>query len=346
MFYLEAYKFFKRKLVLVLFIGILFLIAVLGTVGLPRKISNYDILQEKINIYERYNGTFTEQTVQRFLMDYQEFLNDNQDRLSDVEMEDLYYESEHLKMLAGTLPDIDFDITFGFYEEWQMFLTWLIDYMLYIPVFAAVAISRIFTYDKSYGMQEIMLSAKNGRKKCTKAKVLLAFLVTNGMYLVVVLITLLKLFLFTGGKGWNTSIQLVLWLSRSPLDRSFGVLWLHTLFLSFLAINVILLITLSVSFLANSPVTAMCISLGILFLFRFEAIEIYLGGVEVLNEIISLMPFNIINTYKLAERVPLKLGGVTVHWIYIVEVLYSFLLVAGGIFFFKKLVKHQKYFVA
>jgi len=174
---------------------------VLEIIGLPKKISNYDIMQEKINIYEKYNGTFTGQTVQKFLTDYQEFLINYQDRLSDSEMEDLYCESEHLKMLADTLPDIGFDITFGFYEEWQMFLSWLIDYILCIPIFIAVAISGIFTYDKSYGMQEIMLSTKNGRKKCTKAKVILAFLVTNGMFLVVAMITFLKLFLFTGGKG-------------------------------------------------------------------------------------------------------------------------------------------------
>ena len=55
-------------------------------------------------------------------------------------MEDLYYESEHLKMLTDTLPEIGFDITFGFYGEWQMFLSWFIDYMQYIPVFIAVAI--------------------------------------------------------------------------------------------------------------------------------------------------------------------------------------------------------------
>ena len=227
-----------------------------------------------------------------------------------------------------------------------MSLAWLIDYMQYIPVFVAVAISGIFTYDKSYGMQEIMLSAKNGRKKCTKAKVILAFLVRNSMLCVVALITSLKLLLFTGGRGWNTSIQLAFWLSDSPLDMSFGVLWLHTLFLSFLAINMILLITLSVSFLANSPVTAMCVSLGILFLLRPDVIEIYLGGVEALNKIISLTPYNIINTYKLAERIPLKLGEVTVHWIYIIEVLYSVLLLVGGIFFFQKLIKNYKYFAS
>lgn len=339
MFYLEAYKFFKRKLVCVLLFGIFFLITVPETIGILRQIPDYDKLQERINTYEKYNGTFTESVAEQFLADYKEIL-------SDEEIEDLYYESEHLKMLTDTLPEIGFDITFGFYGEWQMFLSWFIDYMQYIPVFIAVAISGIFTYDKSYGMQEIMLSAKNGRKKCTKAKVLLAFLVTNGMFLLVTFVTFLKLILLTQGKGWNTSIQMAVWLSGSPLDMNFGVLWLHTLFLSFLAINAILLITLSVSFLANSPVTAMCISLGILFLLRPDVIEIYLGGVEVLNKIISLTPYNIINTYKLAERMPLELGGITVHWIYIIEILYSVLLAAGGIFFFKKLVKYQKYFAS
>lgn len=123
MIYLEAYKFGGEKTCPCFVYWHLFLIVVLEIIGLPKKISNYDIMQEKINIYEKYNGTFTGQTVQKFLTDYQEFLINYQDRLSDSEMEDLYCESEHLKMLADTLPDIGFDITFGFYEEWQMFLS-------------------------------------------------------------------------------------------------------------------------------------------------------------------------------------------------------------------------------
>lgn len=71
-------------------------------------------------------------------------------------------------------------------------------------------------------MQEIMLSARNGRKKSTKAKVRLAFLVTNSMYLAVVIITSIQMFSLTQGRGWNTSIQLNTWLRNSPLNINWG----------------------------------------------------------------------------------------------------------------------------
>lgn len=338
MLYLEAHKFFKRKLVIGLLIGIFLLTAVLEILGVLYHVADYEGLQQKINIYEKYNGTFTESTAEQFLIDYEE-------NFPDKEM-DYFYESAHLENLVDTLPDISFDIRFGFYEEWQMLLTNLIMYVQYIPVFVAVAFSGIFTYDKVCGMQEIMLSSINGRRESAKAKALLAFLVTNGMFLLMILLTWLRMFLFTQGRGWNSSIQMAIWLVDSPLDMSFGVLWLHTLLLSFLAINTILLVTLSASFLAQSPVAAMCVSLAVLFLLRPDAIEIYLGEVETLNKMISLTPYNIINTYKLAERTPLQLGGAAMDWIYIVEILYTLLLLIGGMLFFKKLIKRQKYFAS
>jgi len=339
MFYLEAYKFFKRKLVCVLSIG-LFLLAVVPTiVNILYLLPDYGKLQQKVDTYEKYNGTFTESNVQKFLEDYEE-------TLSNEEMKELEYEDAHLKMLADTLPDIDFDIIFGYYEQWLSTLVDSIIQMQYIPVFVAIAFSGIFTYDKSCGMQEIMLSARNGRKKCTKTKVLLAFLVTNTMFLLIAFIAVLRICILTQGRGWNTSIQMAIWLSESPLDMSFLLLWLHTLFLTFLAINVILLITLSVSFLAKNPETAMCISLGALFLLRPDVLNIFIRDKAVISKIVSLTPYNIIDTSNLAQQIPMTIGRSTVQWIYIVEVLYMVLLAVGGIFFFKKLIRHHKYFAS
>jgi hypothetical protein len=333
MLYLEAHKLFKRKLVCVLPI----LIIVLEVGGYLYQSSGYEEIQQKIEIFEKHSGILTEARIKEFWEDYQE-------SSSDEGAGQLYYESEYLEMLIGILPNVSFDIIFGYYEGWQMFLSGFIDYIQFIPVFIAAVFSGIFTYDKVCGMQEIMLSARNGRKKCTKAKVLLAFLVANSMFLVITYIALFRMLFITQGRGWKTNIQLSVWLMESPLDMSYSVLWLHTLFLSFLAINTILLITLSVSFLAKSPVTAMCISLAILFILRPDVMDIYISDVEIAHKIISLTPCNIINTFNLAQRTPVTIGSSSVQWIYIVEVVYVILLTIGVIFFFQKLAKQQKYF--
>ncbi len=339
MFYLEAFKFFKRKLVCVLLIGIFFLLIIASIGNILYLLPNYGKLQQKIETYEKYNGIFTESTAVKFLDDYNKIF-------SNDEMKDFESENAHLEMLVDTLPEIDFDIVFGYYEQWLITLVDSIDQIQYILVFVAIVFSGIFTYDKSCGMQEIMLSTRNGRKKCTKTKVLLAFVVTNSLFLLTVLIALFRIFILTQGKGWNTSIQLALWLYDSSLDMSFGVLWLHTLFLSFLAINSVLLVTLTASFLSKNPETAMCISFGILFLLRPDFLNIFIADKAVISKIISLTPYNIIDTSNLAQQTPILIGQNTVQWIYIVELVYTLLLIAGGILFFKKLIKHYKYFAS
>lgn len=339
MFYLEAYKFFKRKLVCVLLIGIFFLLIIASIGNILYLLPNYGKLQQKIETYEKYNGIFTESTAVKFLDDYNKIF-------SSDEMKDFESENAHLEMLADTLPEIDFDIVFGYYEQWLITLLESIDQIQYILVFAAIVFSGTFTYDKSCGVQEIMLSTRNGRKKCTKTKVLLAFVVTNSLFLLTVLIALFRIFILTQGKGWNTSIQLALWLYDSSLDMSFGVLWLHTLFLSFLAINSVLLVTLTASFLSKNPETAMCISFGILFLLRPDFLDIFIADKAVISKIVSLTPYNIIDTSNLAQQTPILIGQNTVQWIYIVEMVYTLLLIAGGFFFFKKLIKHYKYFAS
>ena len=304
--------------------------------------SNYAELKQRMELFERHNGILTDESAEEFWEDYKGIL-------SNEEIEHIYYAYEHhyfddgeLKRVKDTFPSIGFDIIFGYYEQWQLFLVDVISYMQYIPVFIAVTFSGIFTYDKSCGMQEIMLSARYGRKQCTKAKVLLAFLVTNIMFFLVALLSSIKMFLLTQGRGWNTSIQLSSWLRDSQVDISYGILWLHTLFLSFLAINVILFITLSVSFLAKSPTVAMCISLGVLFLLRPDVVQVLIADKEMAGKVISLTPYNIISTYNLVRQTPVG----SVQWIYIVEAVYVVLLISGGIFFFKKLIKQYKYFAS
>lgn len=346
MLYLEAYKLFKRKLTCILLIGIFLIIAIPQISNALYIMPDYEEFQQRIDVFEKHNELLTDLCAERFWEDYKDILSEEEVKQIYIDYDHIYFEDGKLISIENTFPYISFDIIFGFYEQWQIYLIDLISYMQYIPIFVAVVFSGIFTYDKTCGMQEIMLSARNGRKKSTKAKVLLAFLMTNIMFLVVAIIASVHMFLFTQGRGWNTSIQLNILLRDSPLNMNFGILWLHTLFLSFMAVNSFLFITLSVSFLAKNPVVAMCVSLGVLFILRPDVVEAFVGNREIAGKIVSLTPYNIINTFDLARRMPVTVSGVTVQWIYLVEVIYVVLLTAGGIFFFLKLIKKHKYFAA
>lgn len=338
MFYLETYKLFKRKLVWVVLLGTFLLIMLQEVFDASYFLT--DELQQVMNIFEKYKGTWDDLRIEQFWNDY----------MAHFSKDILFYKNyffigDELRTTQERFSNIDFNVTFGFFEGWQDFLTQFMSYMRYIPIFIGIAFSPIFSYDNTCGMKEILLSTKNGRKKSTKAKIVLAFLMTNLMFLLIAVIPTIRMFVITGGTGWDTSIQATSWLEDSPLNINYGTLSIHTFFLSFLAINIFLLITLAVSILARSPFIAMCVSLGILYVVRPDAVAA-ITGVSMAQRIVSLTPLNAMNTYGLAALMPIKAGGASVHWIYIVEIVYVVLLIVGGILFYKVLTKHQKYYAS
>ncbi|MBR1740468.1 MAG: hypothetical protein IJ733_01105 [Lachnospiraceae bacterium] len=246
------------------------------------------------------------------------------------------------------LSDYDFDIHFGYFTRWGSFLSWNIqERMKYLYAFVIIAFSALFTYEKECGMQEILFSTKNGRRKCTAAKVGAAFLLTNGVCLLLFLIYTIELLCITKGIGWDTSIQMITWLRSATYDMNNLGMLLHTFFLSLLAMNVALFITLTASFLAKNPVTAMCVSLVVLFLLHPDtlALDVHLDNMTV-NRITSLLPMSVLDVQNLLKQAPLKMGGHKLQFLTIAEVLYSVVLIIGGILFFRVLTRHQKYYAA
>lgn len=339
MIQLELYKIVKRKLVWIVLAGII-LLALLQTFRCVRyqhfNRKSHEELRREVEIFEKHKGILTNQRLEDYFKDYKP-LKYNADYMEDWQVDGVPIPVEEL------FADVDFKIHFGYFYQWVFSWLDLSDYIAFIPIFVAVAFSGVFTYEKECGMQEILLSTRRGRRKCTKAKVAAAFLITNMLYLLLVFLGILPVMVLTGGRGWDSSIQMTPWMMDSRLDMNYGEMFLHTLYLGFIAVNVILLITLSASFLVKSPVVAMCVSLGVLFVWRPDVMEAYVGS-KIVNRITALTPLNVINTMNLAEQVPITIAGVQVQWLFLAELLYTVLLVGGGIFFFQVLTKHQKYY--
>lgn len=342
MIQLEMYKILKRKLVWIVLVGIILLVlsGIFGSVRyqyFDKK--SYEEMQQDIQTLEKHKGVLTDQRLAEYFKDYQP-LKYNTDYIEERWLAD------GKPISVDELFDgVGFEIHFGYFCQWVMSWVDLNETIIYIPIFVAIAFSGIFTYEKECGMQEILLSSKRGRRECTKAKVASAFLITNMLYLLVALLTILPLLVMTGGRGWDSSIQMTPWMMDSRLDMNYGEMYLHTFYLGFVAVNVILLITLSASFLAKSPTVAMCVSLGILFVWRPDTMKVYLGS-EIVNRITAMTPLNVINTMNLAQQAPISITGMQVQWLFLAELLYTVLLVGGGIFFFQVLTKHQKYYAS
>lgn len=52
-------------------------------------------------------------------------------------------------------------------------------YIKYLPIFIVVAFAPLFSNERDCSMLPVLLGCKNGREKCTKAKVTAAFLLAN-----------------------------------------------------------------------------------------------------------------------------------------------------------------------
>jgi len=335
MLQLEIYKLFKRKLAWIIMLAIVLY-------GFYWAIPKFDAkerqtLQYQIKQQEAAKGILTDERLENFIKNYQMAEYDSiKDNFID--------EKGQIKKVKELFPNIDFKLHFGYSDYWKWYLSSLQDFIKYIFAFVIVVFSATFTYEKECGMQEILLSTKNGRKKYIKAKVGTAFLVTNLLCLLIIILTLLPLFVITKGVGWDTSIQMFTELMTSTLNiNNLGLLF-HTIFISLVVINAILLITLSVSFLVKSPVAVMCAGFGILFLIRPDMMALLNNDIASL--ITSLTPLNVIDVINLAQQIPIQLGGIKIPCLTVAEVLYTLILIAGGVFFFRVLAKHQTYYAS
>lgn len=339
---LEIYKIMKRKLVWIVLGGIL-VVVLLQTFATFRyqyfNRKRYEEVRQEIQTFEKHKGVLTDERLTEFLKEYKP-PKDNADYIAER------WQIDGEPMPVGELfPDMDFKIHFGYFYQWVFSWDDLGAYIKFIPIFIAVAFSSVFTYEKECGMQEILLSTRRGRRECTRAKMAAAFLITNILYLLLAFLAILPIVVLTGGRGFDSSIQMTPWMMDCHLDMNYGEAFLHTFYLGFVAVNVVLLITLSASFLAKSPLVAMCVSLGVLFAWRPDMMAVHVGN-EIVNRITALTPLNVMDTMNLAQQKLIEIAGSKIQCFYLAEVMYGVLLVIGLFFFFGKLTKHQKYYAS
>lgn len=345
----ELFKLFRRKLVWAVMLGIFLLMGVselyLNSYYLYG--GHYGELQDEMALYEKYRGSLTDERLQNFLKErwgafrekYPEDEYNYMDSFRDANGNEMSMEQVSVE---SAFPGVSFPIQFGYFEGWALFLDQLPRYVKYIPIFIVVAFSALFTYERECNMQEMLLCAKRGRRDCIRAKVAGAFLVTNVMCIVVMAVPCIIAFFLYRGNGLDTGIQMTPWLRGSQLEMGYGELLLHTVFLSVLAVNVVLLIALIAAYLAKSPMTAMCVTLGVLYLLRPDIVSGYVP-IDVVNKFTSLLPVNVVDTMNLAKQGPVTIGGIELQWITVAEILYVALFAGEGCLFLRLQAKRRKY---
>lgn len=335
----ELYKVFQRKLVAVVFVGILLFTAMSVWNDLSMYINKdkYNELQQEMECYEKYKGKLTDERIAEFGKEFK------LDGVGYDYISNRFFVNGEQVPVKELYGDISFDIQFGYFKLWLFLFSSMTTNIKYVPIFISIAFSTLFTYDNQCGMPEILLSTKNGRKTCTKAKIIVAVGVSNLLYILILLISLIPFFLITHGIGSDTSIQMTPWLMASKVDMNYKRLLIHTIIIGFLEINVLVILTLCASIICKNPMTAMCVCLGILFVWRPDIMATHINNI-IVNVITALTPYNIVDTVNLVKQDLVSVFGIQMSFIKLAELIYSILLIVGGVVFVKILSKNQKYF--
>lgn len=255
-------------------------------------------------------------------------------------------------LLVLAIKEISATGTYEVYQpEMETYGWWWFFYIIsgnlqILPAFIVVTFSGIFSYERTFGMQDIILSTRNGRMKCTNAKIKLAFILTNLIYIIAIFVPVIHM-AAVSGKGSSTKIQMIhhtAFRNSSLKVDNMGLL-LHILLLSFMAVNIILLLTVIVSFLSEKPVVSMCVVLVMLYAWRPDVLLVFFNADNAIR-VLSIIPVNAMNVLHLLQCMPVKITGMEVQWVYILEIVYAVVLLAGFLFFYKILSKNHKYYTA
>ena len=138
-------------------------------------------------------------------------------------------------------------------------------------------------------------------------------------------------------------IQSATILNDNAFKADYMELVLHMVFLSFISVNIVLLLVLLVSFLSKNTFVSICIILGILYIVRPDILSMFLG-INKAWYIILFAPVNAMNVLDIVRYPPVIISGNIVQWVYIIELVYSIILAAGIIFFNTAIAKRQKYY--
>ncbi len=129
----------------------------------------------------RYQGPLTDEKVQEIL---KEFPRTNGTTTGDVS-NNVYYPVARLfanedgtwngKTVAEVFPEFSNPPRLGLSTRWESFLYSLMYIVILAGIVLIIVVSPIFSDEYSSGMDALILTSRNGKRQCVKAKIMAAF---------------------------------------------------------------------------------------------------------------------------------------------------------------------------
>lgn len=238
--------------------------------------TDHELIAKEIKISNQLSGIVTDNKIQEILnasesKEYKELLNKgfSVTLLSDFQKSFEGLDTKKISSILDTINVPKAKLVFGYYASWNKLLNALTIVFLVAYIALTYFISQVFADDKSKKTDQLLLTTAFGRTKLTITKLLNSFLFTTGLYVIIVMISLLIFSVMYGFSGINTSLQLNLALPHImefPNLLSMGQFLLIYLTYHYLAFLFISSITVVLSSLANNSFIAFSEIIAILFI--------------------------------------------------------------------------------
>lgn len=320
-------------------------------------IENFEAIALDREISSLYHGSFTDEKVRSIIETYDISDSAWKDMNIDPSREMHYTHNLMYNTLAVngfinldgsyngiTVEEIFGDLTpgliIGYATGWECTVNVLLYIFLLWGCVLVIIVSPVFSEEYTIHMDALILTGIHGRKKCTLAKIISAFIITiAGSFLLLAVGTLLMIAVH-GSNGWDCSVQLgeLTYFSYVPYQMN----WLQLYGLACLAwfggMLVLTSIVLVVSALAKSSFSALVIAFVIYALPMFLPWNILPESLELWGYLLPITQMQLIRLFRFNL---LKLGSLTFPPVYLAVPITVIVLVVGILWSKKGFSQHQ-----
>ena len=239
-----------------------------------------------------------------------------------------------------TFGDLAPGLTIGYSTGWECTIYALMYSFLTLGCIIVIIVAPVFSEEYTIHMDALILTGIHGRKKCTLAKIISAYLITIAGSVLLIAISTLLMLAVHGSVGWDCSVQLG---ELGIFDHTpFHLNWLQAYGLACLAwfggMLVLTSIVLVVSSLAKSSFSALVIAFVIYILPMFLPWNLLPESLELCG---YLLPVNQMQLLKLFRFDLIALGSMAFPPVYLAIPITVIVLIAGIIWAGKGFSQHQ-----
>lgn len=295
-------------------------------------------------ISRRYSGPLTDEKVMAILNEFPRIGDKNTGSVSNT----TYYPIANLfaersgewngKTVSEVFPGFEEPPQLGSSSRWEAFLYSMTYIVLTAGIVIVIIVSPIFSEEYSSGMDALILTARYGKKRCVRAKIVASFCF---VLVYVVLVLSLGLVMFVGVKGtggWDTDIQLseLMLFSKIPVSLKCYEAIIYMVILSVISMLTLNGMVLMLSVISKTSFVSVIAS-SVVYLSPIFLVS----GSRMKQQIMMMLPANSLISWDVLQLDEVHVGSLEVSHVTIIGLLMMVVVVAAFFVCVKVFSRHE-----